>query len=139
MKDVYGVMSNGVHTDVSSSARGAKRYATLNGYEFVSVRYDGGYNVVILFQRFAGKWCAAVSRMNNGNGYRCLLGSMKKDIQEEEIDQLSFYQRELIKDRENYCRQYASREERLESLKVLMRRDKEMIKEIDERIEDAKV
>ena len=67
------------------------------------------------------------------------LGSMKKDIQEEEIDQLSFYQRELIKDRENYCRQYASRGGRLESLKVNMRRDKEMIKKIDERIEDAKV
>ena len=63
------------------------------------------------------------------------LGSMKKDIQEEEIDQLSWYQRELIRDRENYCRQYSSREERLESLKVLMRRDKEMIKKIDERIE----
>ena len=60
------------------------------------------------------------------------LGSMKrlmrKAIEEAEIDP-------LIKYREDICRQYASKEERLESLKVLMRRDKEMIKKIDERIE----
>jgi len=67
MSDVYGVISNGVHVDVSSSARGAKSYATRNGYDLVSVRFDSGYNVVILFQKYAGKWFSAVSRMNNGD------------------------------------------------------------------------
>tara|TARA_B100000809_G_scaffold152285_1_gene149622 strand:+ start:133 stop:600 length:468 start_codon:yes stop_codon:yes gene_type:complete len=64
------------------------------------------------------------------------LGSMKrlmrKAIEEAEIDP-------LIKYREDICRQYASKEERLESLKVLMLRDEEMIKEIDEDIEEGQI
>jgi len=66
MSDVYGVTSNDIHTDVSSSARGAKSYATRNGYDLVSVRFDSGYNVVILFQRIAGKWQPYDVPVNDG-------------------------------------------------------------------------
>jgi len=56
MANIYGITSNDIHTDVSNSERGAKNYATRNGYEFVSVRYDGTYNVDILSMKVAGKW-----------------------------------------------------------------------------------
>ena len=42
-QNVYGVLSNGVHADVSKTERGAKRYATLNGYNTVSIRFNCGY------------------------------------------------------------------------------------------------
>lgn len=54
--DVYGVICNGVHTDVSKSALGAKQYATRNGFNQVSVRYNGGYNAEILFEKINGVW-----------------------------------------------------------------------------------
>lgn len=53
---IYGVISDGVHTDVSSTLNGAKRYATLNGFEQVSVRYNGGYIAQILFEKVGAKW-----------------------------------------------------------------------------------
>ena len=54
--NIFGVVSNRVHTDVSTTLRGAKRYATLNGFEQVSVRYNGGYNAQILFEKVGTKW-----------------------------------------------------------------------------------
>lgn len=57
MSNVFGVVNpDGVHTDVSNSERGAKRYATLNGYSKVSVRYNLGYNVEIIAERINKKW-----------------------------------------------------------------------------------
>lgn len=56
INNIFGVVSEGVHTDVSNSERGAKRYATLNGYNKVSVRYSGGYVVKIIAEKINNKW-----------------------------------------------------------------------------------
>ena len=42
-QNVYGIISNGIHVDTSKTERGAKRYATLNGYNTVSIRFNCGY------------------------------------------------------------------------------------------------
>lgn len=56
-KNVFGVVNlEGIHTDVSNSERGAKRYATLNGYNKISVRYNGGYVVNIVAEKINKKW-----------------------------------------------------------------------------------
>lgn len=55
MKPIYGVLNNdNVHTDVSNTERGAKRYATLNGYTKISIRY--GYNAFIRAEKINNKW-----------------------------------------------------------------------------------
>lgn len=47
--NIYGVVNtDGIHTDVSKSEKGAKQYATRHGYKRVSVRYNSGYTVVII-------------------------------------------------------------------------------------------
>lgn len=56
MQNIYGVISEGVHTDVSMSLKGAKRFATLNEYTIVSVRYNAGYIVEELFKKENNKW-----------------------------------------------------------------------------------
>ena len=56
MQDVYGVVKNGIHTDVSNTERGAKIYATKNGYNDVSIRYNCGYNVQIIAKKVGQKW-----------------------------------------------------------------------------------
>jgi hypothetical protein len=58
----YGVVINGIHTDVSKSEKGAKNYATRHGYTIVSIRYNCGYIAVILSEKnAAGKWVKAVN------------------------------------------------------------------------------
>lgn len=55
--NIYGVISNGVHTDVSRTEKGAKNYATRNGYKAVSIRFNSGYNVAIIAEKNSkGKW-----------------------------------------------------------------------------------
>jgi len=56
MTIVYGsINSEGTHTDTSSTKLGAKRYATLNGYDTISVRH--GYNAFIVAKKNnKGKW-----------------------------------------------------------------------------------
>ena len=57
INNIFGVVnSDGVHTDVSNSERGAKRYATLNGYDKVSVRYNLGNVVEIVAEKINKKW-----------------------------------------------------------------------------------
>ena len=57
MQNIYGVVnSEGVHTDVSTSLRGTKNYATRNGYDMVSVRFNGGYNATIVASKVGNKW-----------------------------------------------------------------------------------
>lgn len=55
---IYGVInSNGLHIDVSKTERGAKIYATRNGYSNVSIRYHSGYTVAIISTKHPnGKW-----------------------------------------------------------------------------------
>lgn len=56
MKNTYGVLSNGVHIDVSRSIQGAKRYATMNGYNIVTIRYNCGYIAEQISEKVNGKW-----------------------------------------------------------------------------------
>lgn len=55
---IYGVVSStGEHYDVSKTERGAKCFATRNGYTKVSVRHRGGLIAQILAVKSSGKWC----------------------------------------------------------------------------------
>lgn len=57
MAHTYGVILNSIHTDVSKTERGAKQYATRNGYDTISIRYSSGYIVdVIVKKNDNGKW-----------------------------------------------------------------------------------
>lgn len=57
MQNTYGIIdSNGCHVDVSNSLLGAKQYATKNGYDKVSIRYNCGYVATILFEKINSKW-----------------------------------------------------------------------------------
>ena len=56
MQNVYGVVKNDIHTDVSNTERGAKIYATKNGYNEVSVRYNCGYTVQVIAKKVNNKW-----------------------------------------------------------------------------------
>ena len=41
--DIYGIIKNGTHIDVSNTQRGAKIIATKLGYDTISIRYNCGY------------------------------------------------------------------------------------------------
>jgi len=57
MNNTYGVVnSNGIHTDVSKTEKGAKNYATRHGYNKVSIRYNSGYNVNIIAIKKGTRW-----------------------------------------------------------------------------------
>ncbi len=56
MQDIYGVLSNGVHVDVSKTERGAKQFATKNGYLTVTIRYNCGYIAKEIAHKYEGKW-----------------------------------------------------------------------------------
>jgi hypothetical protein len=56
MQNIYGVLINGVHTDVSKTERGAKAYATRHGYLTVTIRYICGYDVQQIAHKYTGKW-----------------------------------------------------------------------------------
>lgn len=55
--NIYGILdSNDCHIDISISLKGTKRYATIHGYNKVSIRYNCGYDVDILFEKRNNKW-----------------------------------------------------------------------------------
>ena len=54
--NIYGVLVNGAHIDISKTERGAKRYATKNGHLTVTVRYNGGYIAAQTAHKYSGKW-----------------------------------------------------------------------------------
>lgn len=57
MANTYGVLNaNNEHIDVSKSEKGAKQYATRNGYTKISIRYNSGYNVDIVAIKKGSKW-----------------------------------------------------------------------------------
>jgi hypothetical protein len=57
MQDIYGVLRNGVHIDICETEMGAKRYATVNGYNIVTVRYNCGYNAEKIAKKNKnGRW-----------------------------------------------------------------------------------
>ena len=53
---MYGIVygEDNVHCDVSKTERGAKIYATRNGYTKVTFRV--GYNASIIAEKINGKW-----------------------------------------------------------------------------------
>ena len=55
--NIYGVTnSEGVHTDVSNTLRGAKNYATRHNYTKVSIRFNGGYVCSVVAEKVGSKW-----------------------------------------------------------------------------------
>ena len=56
MHNIYGITVNGTHTDVSNTERGAKIYATKNGFDKISIRFNCGYNVRIIAIKVNNKW-----------------------------------------------------------------------------------
>ena len=56
MQNIFGVLINGVHEDVSKTEKGAKRFATLNGFDTVTIRYNCGYIVREIATKRNGKW-----------------------------------------------------------------------------------
>lgn len=57
MQDIFGVLGadHGV-IDVSKTERGAKIYATRNGYDKVYCRSNSGYHVFLVAVKYQGKW-----------------------------------------------------------------------------------
>lgn len=55
-ESVYGVSVNGSYVDVSRTERGAKAYATRNGYDVVYKRPSSGCNVFPVAERVGNKW-----------------------------------------------------------------------------------
>ena len=56
MTNTFGITINGTHTDTSKTLKGAKHYATRNGYKDVSIRYNCGYIAAIIATKVKGKW-----------------------------------------------------------------------------------
>lgn len=56
--NTYGVVygTDNIYTDVSNTLKGAKRYATLNNFDRVGVRFNSGYHVKILAKKIDNKW-----------------------------------------------------------------------------------
>ena len=56
MITLYGIVGKNdfLHVDVSKTERGAKMYATRNGYTKVTKRV--GYNAFIIAEKVDGKW-----------------------------------------------------------------------------------
>lgn len=73
---MYGVLNSQMtHTDVSNTERGAKNYATRNGYDKVSIRFNLGYHVEFIAQRINGKWYDADKLPTRETVYRVQLGA----------------------------------------------------------------
>jgi len=54
---IYGVLMGGVHVDVSKSIKGAKQFATRNGFNTVTVRVNCGYIArELFFKNKKGSW-----------------------------------------------------------------------------------
>lgn len=54
--NIYGVLVNDTHIDVSKTEKGAKIYATKHGYDIVTIRYNCGYVAEQIAHKQAGKW-----------------------------------------------------------------------------------
>jgi hypothetical protein len=55
--NIFGVIDSDCgHIDVSKSEQGAKCYATINGYDTVSVRLYPHHYIDILSRKVGGKW-----------------------------------------------------------------------------------
>lgn len=63
--NTYGIINrDGIHIDVSNSEKGAKNFATRNGYTKVSIRYNGSCHVSVISVKVANKWVGTLQRIN---------------------------------------------------------------------------
>ena len=65
--NIYGVLLNGAHVDVSKTERGAKNFATRHGYLTITIRYNCGYIAREIAHKYSGKW----KSINNGQFKYC--------------------------------------------------------------------
>jgi hypothetical protein len=64
--NIYGVLSNDVHCDISRSLKATKRYATLKGFDTITIRYNCGYIAAEIFKKDnKGKWIEINNNRNN--------------------------------------------------------------------------
>lgn len=54
--DIFGVVIDGIHIDVSKTVSGAKRYATINGFDTVTIRHRCGYDIDVIWRKENNKW-----------------------------------------------------------------------------------
>lgn len=54
--NIYGVISNGSHVDISKTEKGAKNYASRNGLNKVTIRFNCGYIAMEIAEKIKGKW-----------------------------------------------------------------------------------
>ena len=56
-KTLYGVINSaGIYTDTSRTERGAKNYATRNGYRKIGSRHVDHYYVREIAEKVGGRW-----------------------------------------------------------------------------------
>ena len=66
--NTYGIVTaGGEHIDVSKTEKGAKQYATINGYSKVSIRYNSGYDVDIIATKVKGRWIKSKNQSKTNN------------------------------------------------------------------------
>ena len=55
--NIYGILDkNNCHVDICRTEIGAKRFATKNGYNKVSIRYNCGYVCEVVAKKVNNKW-----------------------------------------------------------------------------------
>jgi len=67
MNNTYGIVYgiDNIYTDVSRTLKGAKRYATINGYDKVGIRYNAGYHCSVVSIKVDKKWVETDIEANN--------------------------------------------------------------------------
>jgi hypothetical protein len=57
MNNIYGVTNHeNVHTDISTSLKATKIYATKNNHDKISIRYNCGYIAKTILKKEGKKW-----------------------------------------------------------------------------------
>jgi len=56
MQHLYGIVTSEGYQDCSRSEKGAKNYATRNGFDEIYIRFNCGYGTKIIAFNKKGKW-----------------------------------------------------------------------------------
>lgn len=58
ISDTFGIVygSDNIYVDVSNTLKGAKRYATIHGYDKVGIRFNCGYLCSVIAIKVNNKW-----------------------------------------------------------------------------------
>lgn len=86
MQNIFGILDhNNCHIGVSRTEKGAKNYATRNGYKTISIRYGCGYDVdIVATKRTSGKWAKHGSIVRE-TVYRVMLGKSCINVLKDEL------------------------------------------------------